>query len=175
MAFSFLIVPGLPSFVVYLFAVVVGLGTGGIIIMVYSIFPDIPDIDELKSGERREGIYSALFTFTRKLSSAFALFLVSNAIAVAGYLPPLEQVVDGATKLIEQPQSDLFVWVLRLVFALVPIVLLVFALFFARRFPLSPDVHDRLRHILDVRRSGEPESDEMRQEAEALQKLLIGG
>jgi Na+/melibiose symporter-like transporter len=175
MVFSFLIVPGLPSFVVYLFAIVVGLGTGGIIIMVYSIFPDIPDIDELKSGERREGIYSALFTFTRKLSSAFALFLVSNAIAMAGYLPPLEQVVDGATKLIEQPQSDLFIWVLRLVFALVPIILLVFALFFARRFPLTPEVHERLRQILDVRRSGEPESDEMRQEAEALQKLLIGG
>ena len=64
---------------------------------------------------------------------------------------------------------------LRLVFALVPIVLLVFSLFFARRFPLTPEVHERLRHILDVRRSGEPESDEMRQEAEALQKLLIGG
>jgi oligogalacturonide transporter len=175
MVFSFLIVPGLPSFVVYLFAVIVGLGTGGIIIMVYSIFPDIPDIDELKSGERREGIYSALFTFTRKLSSAFALFLVSNAIAMAGYLPPLEQVVDGATKLVERPQSDLFVWVLRLIFALVPIVLLIFALFFARRFPLTPEVHERLRQILAVRRSGEPESDELRQEAEALEKLLIGG
>jgi len=131
MLFSFFIVPGLPSFVVYLFATVVGLGTGGIIIMVYAIFPDIPDIDELKSGQRREGIYSALFTFTRKLSSAFALFLVSNAIALVGYLPPLEQVVDGATKLVEQPQSGSFVLVLRLVFALVPIVLLAVAILFA--------------------------------------------
>ena len=173
--FSFLIVPGLPSFVIYLFAAVVGLGTGGVIIMVYSIFPDIPDIDELKSGERREGIYSALFTFTRKLSSAFALFVVSNAIAWAGYLPPLEQVVDGATKLVEQPQSDLFIWVLRLIFAVVPIILMIVALFFARKFPLTPEVHERLRQILDARRSGEPETDEMRQEAEALEKLLIGG
>jgi oligogalacturonide transporter len=175
MGFSFFIVPGQPSLVVYLFAVVVGLGTGGIIIMVYAIFPDIPDIDELKSGERREGIYSALFTFTRKLSSAFALFLVSNAIALAGYRPPLEQIVEGATQLVEQPQSDTFVWVLRLVFALVPIVLLLVALVFARRFPLTPEVHERLRRVLAVRRSGEPESDEVRREAEALEKLLIGG
>jgi Na+/melibiose symporter-like transporter len=143
--------------------------------MVYAIFPDIPDIDELQSGERREGIYSALFTFTRKLSSAFALFLVSNAIALAGYLPPLEQVVDGTTKLVEQPQSDTFIWVLRLVFALVPIVLLLGALFVARRFPLTPEIHERLRRVLAVRRSGEPESDAIRQEAETLERLLIGG
>jgi oligogalacturonide transporter len=175
MLFSFFIVPGLPSFVVYLFAAIVGLGTGGIIIMVYAIFPDIPDIDELKSGERREGIYSALFTFTRKLSSAFALFLVSSAIALAGYLPPLEQVVDSATTLVEQPQSATFIWVLRLVFALVPIVLLFAALLFARRFPLTPEVHERLRRVLAVRRSGGAESEENRQEAEALERLLIGG
>ena len=175
MLFSFLIVPGLPSFIVYLFAAVVGLGTGGIIIMVYAIFPDIPDIDELKSGQRREGIYSALFTFTRKLSSAFALFLVSNAIALAGYLPPLEQIVDGATSLVEQPQSGTFILVLRLVFALVPIVLLAAALFFARRFPLTPEVHERLRRVLAKRRSDAPLSEEDRREAEALEKLLIGG
>ncbi len=101
--------------------------------------------------------------------------MVSNAIAWAGYLPPLEQVVDGATKLVEQPQSDLFIWVLRLIFALVPIVLMVVALFFARRFPLTPEVHGRLRRVLDARRSGAPETDEMRREAEALEKLLIGG
>jgi oligogalacturonide transporter len=175
MVFSFFIVPGLPSFVVYLFAVVVGLGTGGIIIMVYAIFPDIPDIDELKTGQRREGIYSALFTFTRKLSSAFALFLVSNAIALAGYLPPLEQVVDGASKLVEQPQSGTFILVLRLIFALVPIVLLLAAILIARRFPLTPEVHERLGRVLAVRRSGGPESDETRQEARALEELLIGG
>jgi oligogalacturonide transporter len=175
MLFSFLIVPGLPSFVVYLFAAVVGLGTGGIIIMVYAIFPDIPDIDELKSGQRREGIYSALFTFTRKLSSAFALFLVSNAIALAGYLPPLEQIVDGATSLVEQPQSGTFLLVLRLVFALVPIVLLAAALVFARRFPLTPEVHERLRRVLTKRRSDAPLSEEDRREAKALEKLLIGG
>ncbi|MFZ5918803.1 MAG: MFS transporter [Chloroflexota bacterium] len=175
MLFSFFIAPGQPAFIVYLFAAIVGLGTGGIIIMVYAIFPDIPDIDELKSGQRREGIYSALFTFTRKLSSAFALFLVSNAIALAGYRPPLEQVVDGATQLVEQPQSDAFVWVLRLTFALVPIVLLLAALFFARRFPLTPEVHERLRRVLAARRSGAPESDAVQREAEALEKLLIGG
>lgn len=175
MGFSFFLVPGQPSFVVYVFAAVVGMGTGGIVIMVYAIFPDIPDIDELKSGERREGIYSALFTFTRKLSSALALFMVSNAIALAGYLPPLEELVDGATRLVEQPQSSTFLWVLRSIFALVPIVLISASIVVARRFPLTPDVHERLRRVLAARRRGEPDSDAIRQEAEDLEKLLIGG
>ena len=46
--------------------------------MIYAIFPDIPDVDELVSGERREAIYSALVTFIRKFSSALAIFAVSN-------------------------------------------------------------------------------------------------
>ena len=70
---------------------------------------------------------------------------------------------------------DFEVQVLRLIFALVPLVLMIVALFFARRFPLTPEVHERLRRVLDARRRGEPETDEMRREAEALEKLLIGG
>ncbi len=174
MLFSFLITPDAPSFAVYAFAIAVGFGTGGIVVMVYAIFPDIPDIDELQSGARREGTYSALITFMRKLSSALAIFVVSTAISLAGYVPPVEKIVDGATELIDQPQSDTFVLVLRLVFALVPIALTSVALIFALRFPLTPAVHQRLNRILTARRSGAPESDEMRQEAESLSQLLIG-
>ena len=175
MLFSFLLVPGAPAFLVYAFAAIVGFGTGGIVIMIYAIFPDIPDVDELKSGERREGIYSALVTFMRKLSSALALFMVSNTIFLAGYVQPLEGVIDGATQLVEQPQPGAFLLALRLIFALVPVILLAVALVFAARFPLTPDAHERLRRVLAARRSGKPETDEMRQEAQDLSRLLIGG
>ena len=81
MLFSFLLSPDNASFWVYVFASVVGLGTGGIVVMIYAIFPDIPDVDELHSGERREAIYSALVTFIRKFSSALAIFAVSMSSA----------------------------------------------------------------------------------------------
>ena len=68
MLFSFLLGPANASFWVYVFAAVVGLGTGGIVVMIYAIFPDIPDVDELASGERREASYSALTGFIRKFS-----------------------------------------------------------------------------------------------------------
>jgi Na+/melibiose symporter-like transporter len=171
---SFLVIPGGSSIAVYLLATVVGFGTGGIVVMMYAIFPDIPDIDELKSGERREGIYAAMITFMRKLSSALALFMVSTSLDFAGYVQPVEQVIGGVSQLVEQSQSDTFILVLRIIFAAVPIILLVVALYFAYKYPLTPTVHQRLNQLLAARREGEPETEEMRAEAKELQSLLIG-
>jgi oligogalacturonide transporter len=171
MLFSFLLKPDNAPAWVYVFASVVGLGTGGIVVMIYAIFPDIPDVDELHSGERREAIYSALVTFIRKFSSALAIFAVSNAIGWAGYVPPLQETVDGATKLIEQPQSATFLLVLRLVFMLLPIILLAFALIFAVRFPLTPELHRRLNALLKHQRANEPVDESEKQE---LTKVLLG-
>jgi oligogalacturonide transporter len=171
MLFSFLLSPEAASYWVYVFAVVVGLGTGGIVVMIYAIFPDIPDVDELGSGERREGIYSALVTFIRKFSSALAIFAVSNAIGLAGYVPPVQETVDGATRLIEQPQSDVFLLVLRLIFMLLPVILLVLALIFALRFPLTPELHRRLNTLLARQRADEVVDEAERQQ---LTETLLG-
>lgn len=171
---SFLITPDAPVWAVYVFAAMVGLGTGGIVVMIYAIFPDIPDIDELQSGERREGTYSALVTFMRKLSSAVAIFIVSNLIGAAGYVQPVEQVVDGVETLVEQPQSAAFLLTLRLIFVIAPVVLIGVALVFASKYPLSPEVHARLNRILAKRRAGEAESDAEQAEAVSLRKVLIG-
>ena len=170
MLFSFLLSPNNGWLWVYVFAGVVGIGTGGIVVMIYAIFPDIPDVDELHSGERREAIYSALVTFIRKLASALAIFAVSNIIGWAGYVPPVQETINGATKLIEQPQSDTFLLVLRMIFVMLPIILLAFALFFALRFPLTPELHQRLnRYLASVRKGEEPEEDGIE-----LQEVLIG-
>ena len=56
-----------------LFAAVVGVSTGGIVVMIYAIFPDIPDVDELMTGERREGMYGSIFWWVVKLGMAAAL------------------------------------------------------------------------------------------------------
>lgn len=171
---SLLIAPGQPYYFVYVFAALVGLSTGGIVIMVYAMFPDIPDVDELKSGQRREGIYAAMFTFMRKLSSAVAIFLISTSIAWAGYLPPVETVVDGAVQLVEQAQPQRFILTLRLIFALLPVVLLGASLLVARRYPLTHAVHQRLNAVLARRREDTPAPAETEEEARALAELLIG-
>jgi Na+/melibiose symporter-like transporter len=113
-------------------------------------------------------------TLIRKLSSALAIFAVSNAIGWSGYVQPLEEIVDGATKLVEQPQTEQFVLVLRLIFALLPVLLLTLSVLFARRYPLSPQVHERLNTVLAARRAGEVEGQAERAEAEELERLLVG-
>jgi oligogalacturonide transporter len=171
MLFSFLLSPDNAWIWVYVFAGIVGLGTGGVVVMIYAIFPDIPDVDELHSGERREAIYSALVTFIRKFSSALAIFAVSNVIGWAGYVPPVQKTIDGATKLIEQPQTDTFLLVLRLIFVLLPIILLVFALIFATKFPLTPELHRRLNAMLAKQRANQPVDEAEKRD---LAKTLIG-
>ena len=171
---SFAIGPNSPDLAMYIFAAVVGLGTGGVVVMMYAIFPDIPDVHELKTNQRREAIYSSLVTLFRKFSSALALFAVSNAIGWAGYIRPAEQVVNGASKLIEQPQSETFLLVLRLIFALLPILLLAGSIFFTRRYPLTPERHARMNSVLERMRSGLALNPEQEQEKTALLQELIG-
>ena len=102
------------------------------------------------------------------------LDLVSQALAIGGYVAPLEEVVDGVTRLVEQPQSATFVLTLRLLFAVAPILLLAGALVVASRYRLTASIHNRLKVLLATRRSGEPDTPERAAEAAALRAILIG-
>ncbi|HBX67827.1 MAG TPA: MFS transporter [Chloroflexi bacterium] len=174
MLFSLFLGPESPFIFVYIFAACVGIGLGGYYVSIYAIFPDLPDVDELRTGERREGIFGALITLTRKFSGAIGIFIVSNVIGWAGYARPVEQVVDGVTKLIDQPQSDQFVLVLRVIFVVVPLVLLSLAIFTATRLPLNHQTHAELNRVLAVRRSGVELTPELQNEADELTRRLIG-
>jgi Na+/melibiose symporter-like transporter len=167
MFFSFLFTPASPAFALYVFAAFVGIGSGGVVIMIYAIFPDIPDVDELRSGERREGTYSALTTFTRKLSSALAVFAVAQVLQFAGYIPPFEQ----AGKLVEATQIPGFITALRLFFVLIPVGFISFGIYFASRFPLTVALYQRLENVLAAMRSGSEVNEEDRQ---GLVERLIG-
>ena len=161
-AMSFLIVvmilglfihPDMPYLTIYIFSALVGFGTGGVIVMIYSIFPDIPDIDELYTGERREGLYSGIITFSRKVSSALAIAGVSTAISLAGYEAPVKETVDGVATIVQQPQTLEFILTLRFLFLGVPLVLFTLCLFSAIRYSLTKNTHADLKYLLARRRS----------------------
>ncbi len=173
MMVSVLIAPKTSSVLLYAFAAAVGLGTGGVIVAVYAMFPDLPDVDELVTGLRREGVYSGLMTFLRKLSSAVALFLISQVIALAGYLPPLSTTVNGVTKDVLRTQPPAFLLAVRLLFALVPAALLVASLYHGYRYPLSPKLHDRLRLYLVGRRADTANAGRDTAEEAALTNALV--
>jgi Na+/melibiose symporter-like transporter len=116
----------------------------------------------LRSGERREGIYSALTTFTRKLSSALA-----QVLQFAGYIPP----VDQAGKLVESTQTPAFISALRLFFVLIPVGFISFGIYFASHFPLTVDLYQRMEKVLASMRSGSTADEEERKN---LIRRLIG-
>jgi oligogalacturonide transporter len=175
LATSFSLGPSTPTVWLYVFAVSVGIGTGGVVLMIWSIFPDVPDVDELVSGERREGAYAALFQLMRKASSALGIFLIGQVLNTAGYRRPLEQVVDGVRKSVNRVQTPEFISTLRLIFAIVPIVLVALAIGVAFRFPLSPTAHARLRGLLERRRAGTPGRADKAEAAELTLRLVGPG
>ncbi len=157
---SLFITPELPSAIVYVFGSLIGFGTGGVVVMIYSIFPDVPDIDELVSFERREGILSGLYTFMRKASSAIVGFLISLMMQTAGFVPPAEILIDGEAVLENQVQTPGFILVLRLVFIGLPVLFLALGLWQATKYPLTPALHERLKEYLVRRRAGDRDPDE---------------
>ncbi len=173
--FSFLFKPGMPVIPIYLFAAVLGIGVGGVIFMVYAIFPDMPDIDEIHSGLRREGIYSGLFTFMRKLSSAIGIFLIGQALSLAGYRAPVEESVGGVIKMVQQQQTDEFIMVLRVIFVAAPLLFLSIAVVNAVRYPLTPAIHSDLRDLLVKRRKGGTLTEEEQQRFSEYHRVLVTG
>lgn len=139
--------PGMPAAVLYVFGFLFGAGLAGVQSMVFAVFPDVPDVDELATGARREGLYSGIFALFRKAGGAFILFLVGVLIEASGYLPP----VGG----VQQVQTPAFLGNLTAIFVGLPALCVALALFAAWRYPLTRERLERVRRINAALRRGE--------------------
>lgn len=97
------------------------------------------EVDELETGQRREGAFYGFIVFLQKTGTAFALALVQWLLHMTGY-------VAGA----EQPASA--VWAIRMLIGPLPCVLLVISLLLAWRFPINRTRHAELRAQLVEKR-----------------------
>ncbi|HEY3985652.1 MFS transporter [Cedecea sp.] len=52
----------------------------------WNVFPFIPDIDEMITRQRREGLFAAVMTFSRKTTVAIATFIVGVLLQVGGFV-----------------------------------------------------------------------------------------
>lgn len=52
----------------------------------WTVFPFIPDVDEIVSMKRREGLFAAVMTFTRKSTVALATFLIGVVLQEGGFV-----------------------------------------------------------------------------------------
>lgn len=52
----------------------------------WNVFPFIPDIDEMITRQRREGLFAAVMTFSRKTTVAIATFIVGILLQAGGFV-----------------------------------------------------------------------------------------
>ena len=57
--------------------------------VIYAMIPDCVEVDELVSGERREGIFYSMATVSQKLAAAVGISVLGKAVDYIGYNPAL--------------------------------------------------------------------------------------
>jgi sugar (glycoside-pentoside-hexuronide) transporter len=134
--------PDWPRWALFAVAAFAGVGYAVADFMPWAMLPDVIDEDERNTGQRREGLYSGMFTFLRKIGGALAIFLMGVSLRIAGY--------DGAA----DAQSDSAIGVMRVLMAVVPIAMLGISIWVARTYPLSREVHHAILAEIEARRAG---------------------
>lgn len=131
-----LAVPKTPIIVLFIIAGVIGIGLSGGVMIPYNMLAFVIDVDELISTERREGTYAGMMTFIRKIAQAIALFLVGVGLDLVGYKSGIVL-------------ADATVNGIRLLFMVIPIVLLIAGFITSYQFKLNPANHQKLIKEID--------------------------
>lgn len=115
----------------------------------WAMLPDVITLDELTTGQRREGIFYGYFAFLQKLGGAFSRWAITTILAAAAYAtpPPNVESIDFA-----QPESAL--QAIRLLIGFAPAVTLVLGIYLAIRFPINKAQHEANLAALALKRAG---------------------
>ena len=104
-----------------------------------SMLADVIDADELATGQRKEGAYTAAFLFAFQVGSGITVLLVGLGLELSGFRP-------NAT------QTPIAAWTMRGLFAGAPLVTMLTGAFLLRRYALGEREHARIRALLGASR-----------------------
>ena len=138
--FIFGVQPGETTLVLTL-AVLAGISVATAHVLPDSIFPDVIEWDELRTGRRQEGIYYGVKNFIRKLTGALAIFLALQVLGWFGYQNP-----PAGVTYFQQPASAQLA--MRILIGPVGALLLFSAIITAWFYPLTRERHARIRGLL---------------------------
>ncbi len=117
---------------------ILGIGIGSFSALPAAMKADVIDLDRLKSGEDRTGLFFSVWSLANKLVAAFAAGFALNAVALFGFVATGE---NGPTQILA----------LRVVFVVLPILCYVAALCVMWNYPISEERHGRLMALLQRR------------------------
>lgn len=120
--------------------VIINIGLAACWPLIGSFTADICDMDELKTGARREGMYSAVSGFLIKLAIALVTIIASAVLIWVG--------IDGANPIIS---TDDLVDV-RVMYVIIPTIAMLGTIFFIWKYPLSKSKVMEIQEQLAVKR-----------------------
>lgn len=118
-----------------------GVGFGATLAIPSAIQADVIDYDELLSGERREGRYIGLWSIAKKLAAAFGVGIGLTLLGSAGYAA-------------NQEQNEEALQMLRILYALVPCLCNLAGLLIALAYPITEEIHQKIRQGIALGREG---------------------
>ncbi len=123
-----------------------GIGFGATLAIPSAMQADVIDYDELLSGKRREGQYIGVWSVAKKLAAALGVGVSLSLLGISGYSPNVAQ-------------SEDVVFTLRVLYALVPSVCNILALFIAMLYPINRVTHEAIQDAVQKRKNGQRVSD----------------
>lgn len=116
----------------YVTGLITGAGLSTFYLVPFAMLPDVIDDEELRTGERQEGIFISLMVFLQKVGVAIAIFLSGWMLDWANQIGP-----------------DARLTVIRLLASAMPSLLIFGGLYCVYRYPLSRQAHHRIRLQLE--------------------------
>lgn len=132
----FLVQPG-QTILLYLLAILAGCGVSVAYLIPWSMIPDVIDLDELETGQKREGIFYGFMVLLQKFGLALGLFLVGVVLDLAGFI----KTVSGQPIPI-QPESALFA--IRFSVSILPALVLIIGIILAYFYPINRAYHAQI-------------------------------
>ncbi len=143
----FFLQPGQERFMIAL-ALLAGVGVSATAYLgPWSMLPDVIDLDELQTGERREGIFYALMVFLQKVGLGLGLFFLGQVLEWSGFIPSVAGEPPPT-----QPESALLA--IRLAIGPLPAVVLIGGILLVWLYPITRQRHRQILQELEARRAG---------------------
>ena len=106
-------------------------------ILAPSIKADVIDLDEYRTGQRKEGAYVATWNLASKLATGIAILVAGFALEAIGFESGMDPGAESAQ-------------MIRALFAGMPLIMHLLGLVLLFRFHLDADEHARIRAVLDA-------------------------
>lgn len=143
---------------------VLGIGIGTFWTLFYSMGYDLVELDELKTGKRRESIITALPQLVQKFGSAFGILAVGQLLSFYGYDSSLDPA--GSESLIQIVTDPKIVNGMENISTIIPAAFLALSIISAILYPMTRKRVNLLMAALRKKRDGEDYT------TDGLEKLL---